>query len=55
MFILGPETGTLDTVAVGCTTLATLLTIGLVEVLVFTAEAENSIKCYQKKQQEKTH
>lgn len=26
--LLGPETGTLETVAVGCTTLATLLIIG---------------------------
>ena len=26
--VVGPHTGTLDTVAVGCTTLATLLTMG---------------------------
>lgn len=37
--ILGPETGTLDTVAVGCTTLVTLLIIGLAEVLVLAAAA----------------
>lgn len=30
---LGPDTGTLETVAVGCTTLATLLTIGLADKL----------------------
>lgn len=37
--VLGPETGTLETVAVGCTTFVTLLIIGLAAVLEVPAAA----------------
>lgn len=40
-YSLGPETGTLETVAVGCTTLATLLIIGLAVEL-----SSKGSKCY---------